>query len=61
VLCFEDKGSVKQRAATFNSLLESFPSITTFGGRSKGSVATVEASLDSNIKKVHIVLVATVL
>lgn len=51
VLCFEDQGSVQQRAATFKSLLDAFPSVTAFGGRSKGSVAAVEASLNSNVKK----------
>ncbi|KAE9379932.1 hypothetical protein N431DRAFT_476974 [Stipitochalara longipes BDJ] len=51
VLCFEDQGNVEQRAATFKSLLGAFPSVTAFGGRSKGSVAAVEASLDSNVKK----------
>lgn len=51
VLCFEDRGSVEQRAATFKALLDDFPSVTAFGGRSKGSVAAVGASLDSNVKK----------
>ncbi|KAH8819804.1 hypothetical protein F5884DRAFT_26943 [Xylogone sp. PMI_703] len=51
VLCFEDQGSVQHRAATFKSLLSAFPSIAAFGGRSKGSVAAVEASLDSSVKK----------
>lgn len=51
VLCFEDQGSVQQRAATFKSLLDAYPSVTTFGGRSKGSVAAAEASLDSSVKK----------
>ncbi|TAQ88653.1 hypothetical protein B7494_g3004 [Chlorociboria aeruginascens] len=51
VLCFEDQGSVQQRAATFRSLLDAFPSVAAFGGRSKGSVAAVEASLHSNVKR----------
>ncbi|KAE8452412.1 hypothetical protein EG329_001113 [Mollisiaceae sp. DMI_Dod_QoI] len=51
VLCFEDQGSVQRRAATFKSLLDAFPSVTAFGGRSKGSVAAVEASLNSVVKK----------
>lgn len=51
VLCFVDQGSVQQRADTFNTLLDAFPSITAFGGRSKGSVAAVDASLNSNVKK----------
>jgi len=51
VLCFEDQGSVERRAATFKLLLDDFPSVTAFGGRSKGSVAAVEASLTSNVKK----------
>lgn len=51
VLCFEDRRNVPRRAATFKSLLDDFPSVTIFGGRSKGSVASVEASFDSNVKK----------
>jgi len=51
VLCFEDQGTVQRRAATFNLLLEAFPSITAIGGRSKGIVAAVTASLNSNMKK----------
>lgn len=51
VLCFEDRGTVQQRAATFRLLLDNYPSITAFGGRSKGSVAAVEASLVSNVKR----------
>jgi predicted alpha/beta-hydrolase family hydrolase len=51
VLGFEDQGTVQQRAATFNSLLDTFPSVIAFGGRSKGGVAAVEASLSSNTKK----------
>ncbi|KAH8654632.1 hypothetical protein BGZ60DRAFT_418923 [Tricladium varicosporioides] len=51
VLCFEDQGSVQRRAATFKLLLDAFPSVTALGGRSKGSVAAVEASRSSSVKK----------
>lgn len=51
VLGFEDRGDTNHRAASFRTLLNAFPSVTSFGGRSRGSVAAVGASLSTSIKK----------
>ena len=51
VLCFENTGNIKSRAATFSALFEDFPSVVALGGRSNGSVSALVAALNSGVKK----------
>lgn len=51
VLCFENQKTIQERSNIFTSLLDTYPSITVFGGKGKGAMAAVSACLSSKIEK----------
>lgn len=55
VLCFEHQGSQEEIAATFVSLLKTYPSIGVFGGRDEGAEAAIGVARTSQVKQLILI------